>query len=55
MLYLEEWMCGEGQFECGQANPKCLSQAQVCNDYQDCSDGRDELAGLCGERDKDPI
>ena len=45
---LGNWTCDEGQFQCGQDHPKCISLAQKCNDYEDCSDGSDEVPEHCG-------
>ena len=46
---LGNWSCSEKQFSCGSGIPKCISPAQFCNDFNDCSDGKDEL---CGEMRK---
>ena len=46
---LGNWTCDERQFQCGQADPKCISLSQKCNDYEDCSDGSDEVPELCGK------
>ena len=45
---LENWTCDGGQFQCAEAHPKCISLAQKCNDYEDCSDGSDEVPEHCG-------
>ena len=43
------WTCEEEKFTCGHGSPRCISSAQKCNQYEDCSDGSDETATLCGK------
>ena len=46
--FLGNLTCGIRRFDCGNSDPKCITQAQVCNEYPDCSDGSDEASQLCG-------
>ena len=46
---LDTWRCQIEELQCGSGTPVCVSSYAVCDGIEDCIDGKDEDAELCGE------
>ena len=42
MFYFLGGNCKDGYFQCPETN-KCIRKIWICNDYDSCGDGSDEL------------